>query len=98
MTWVQPTATYWTWTRNSHGPPSRGRQIRPSALVAAIQNSAILGMSFLADNDIRLVLDGHGAGTTGYLGLPESLAACASWFKRIRLDVIVPSQKREQDP
>ena len=41
-------------------------------LPPAIENSAILGMSFLADNDIRLVLDGHGAGTTGYLGLPES--------------------------
>ncbi len=38
----------------------------------AIENSAILGMSFLGDNDIRLVLDGHGPETTGYLRLPES--------------------------
>jgi hypothetical protein len=28
-------------------------------------------MSFLADNDIRLVLDGNAAGVVGYLALPE---------------------------
>lgn len=39
-------------------------------LPPAIENSAILGMSFLADNDIRRVLEGHAAGVAGYLSLP----------------------------
>ncbi len=39
-------------------------------LPPAIENSAILGMSFLADNDFRLVLDGNAAGVVGYLALP----------------------------
>lgn len=40
-------------------------------LPLAIENSVILGMSFLANNDVRLVLDGHGAETNGYLRLPD---------------------------
>ena len=59
--------------------PDAGIRTGPHRVVAkfarqrlppAIENSAILGMSFLADNDIRLVLDGHGGGTSGYLALP----------------------------
>ena len=34
------------------------------------ERAAILGMSSLADTDIQLVLDGHGAETAGYLTLP----------------------------
>jgi len=39
-------------------------------LPPAVESSAILGLSFLADNAIQLVLDGLGAGTTGYLAVP----------------------------
>jgi hypothetical protein len=31
---------------------------------------AVLGMNFLADNDLRLVLDGSGGGVVGYLSVP----------------------------
>jgi hypothetical protein len=31
---------------------------------------AVLGMNFLADNDLRLVLDGSGGGVLGYLSVP----------------------------
>ena len=40
-------------------------------LPPAIEHSAILGMSFLADNDIQLVLDGHGADMAGSLAVPS---------------------------
>ena len=54
------------------GPHRLVAKFARQRLQLPIENSAILGMSFLADNDIRLVLDGYGAETTGYLRLPES--------------------------
>jgi len=56
--------------------PDAGIRTGPHRVVAkfarqrlppAIESSSILGMSFLADNAIRLLLDGHGEDTTGYL-------------------------------
>ncbi len=41
-------------------------------LPPAIENSAILGMSFLADNGIRLVLEGRADEVAGYLSLSGS--------------------------
>ena len=36
----------------------------------AAENAAVLGMNFLADNDIRLVLEGSHAAVTGYFAVP----------------------------
>jgi hypothetical protein len=34
------------------------------------QMIVVLGMNLLADNDLRLVLDGSGGGVVGYLSIP----------------------------
>jgi hypothetical protein len=36
----------------------------------SLESAAILGMNFLADNDLRLLLDGTGGAMTGYLVVP----------------------------
>jgi len=53
------------------GPHRMVAKFARQRLSLPIENAAILGMSFLADNDVRLVLDGHGAETNGYLRLPD---------------------------
>ena len=43
------------------------RRVAPTA-----ENAAILGMNFLADTDIRLVLEGSQGAVTGYLAVPDA--------------------------
>jgi hypothetical protein len=53
------------------GPHRLVAKFARQRLQPALESAAILGMSFLADTDIRLVLDGQAARVTGYLALPS---------------------------
>ena len=52
------------------GPHRLVAKFARQPVTPAAENAAILGMNFLADNDIRLVLEGSLGGVTGYLAVP----------------------------
>ena len=52
------------------GPHQLVAKLPRRRLPPATENSAILGVNFLADNDIRLVLEGSHGAVTGYLAVP----------------------------
>ena len=66
-----------THARHLPGPATRRRsQLLVAKFVdlrlsdPRLEMIAVLGMNFLADNDLRLVLDGSGGGVAGYLSVP----------------------------
>lgn len=52
------------------GPHQLVAKLPRRRLPPAAESSAILGMNFLADNDIRLVLEGGNGIVAGYLAIP----------------------------